>query len=87
MTTAPDDGLQALKWRCRSRGMLELDAMLTTFFDTQYESLPEHLKFEFRTLLNEEDPILFACFFAESKPPSKVSETLIALIKHNSAVR
>ncbi len=87
MNADSDDDLQALKWRCRSRGMLELDALLTAFLEKQYGSLPDHLKSEFQSLLDAEDQILFSCFFNESKPPPKISEALIALIKQISAIR
>jgi antitoxin CptB len=50
--------LSQLRWRCR-RGMLELDLLLNTFLDKEYESLTIQQSELFETLLDYPDQVLF----------------------------
>lgn len=47
-----------IRWRCR-RGMLELDVLLSRFFDQHYQDLSQEQKQLFLKLLSEEDQDLF----------------------------
>ncbi|MCK8043677.1 MULTISPECIES: succinate dehydrogenase assembly factor 2 [Shewanella] len=53
--------LPRVKWACR-RGMLELDVLFQPFVEEQYESMSIKDKATFVSLLECEDPELFAWF-------------------------
>lgn len=57
-----------LRWRCR-RGMLELDIILSEFFDKHYASLTTEEKQEFQLLLEQQDTTLLAWLVYQSPPP------------------
>ena len=48
-----------LRWLCR-RGMKELDLVMTSFLDNDYESAPSELQKTFVHLLNRQDPEIYA---------------------------
>jgi antitoxin CptB len=48
-----------IKWACR-RGMLELDVVIMPFFEEQFENLSEQEQIDFVSLLECDDPDLFA---------------------------
>lgn len=56
-----------LHWACR-RGMLELDLLLQSFLDNDYDSLTDVQKQNFSDLLGEADQDLFSWLFADIKP-------------------
>ncbi len=57
-----------LRWLCR-RGMLELDAWLTGFLDTDYAALPATEQAAFARLLEEDDLQLFDWLTGRGVPP------------------
>lgn len=50
-----------IEWRLR-RGMLELDALLHTFYNAQFDQLSEDEQQAFAELLEQEDPQLYRWF-------------------------
>ena len=69
-----------LHWKCR-RGMKELDVLLTRFLETKYEGLSEIRKEAFRTLLEMEDPDLYACFLGQQSAPTAELQDVIESIR------
>lgn len=65
-----------IEWRLR-RSILELDVLMTSFFDACYESLNQQERQEFTALLLLEDPDLFARIFSETHN----SSTLISKLR------
>ena len=60
-----------LQWMCR-RGMLELDVLLQSFLENEYDRLTEEDKRLFRELLAEEDTMLWDWLVvAATQPPTK----------------
>lgn len=70
--------LQKIRWRCARRGMMEMDIILTEFFDREFLNLNEHEQAVFLRLINEVDPVLWDWFFTENKPKDP---DLCAMIK------
>lgn len=62
--------LARLRWQCR-RGMLELDAMLTSFLDKCFLHLTDTEKAAFYTLLNYPDQFLLEYLMGRSLPLDK----------------
>ncbi len=65
MQTDEQDASNRVRWRCR-RGMLELDSILTDFFDRHYHVLSFNEKALFEQLLQLEDQQLFQWFLSEN---------------------
>jgi antitoxin CptB len=59
-----------LRWLCR-RGMLELDAWLSRFFETRYAQLSPQEKQAFAGLLDQDDMRLFDWFTGGQTPPDE----------------
>ena len=76
--------LSRVRWQCR-RGMLELDALLGGFVDTQYLSLSETQRRRFQDFLNYPDQILFDYFFGQAKPIDKDVADVIQWIRDAAA--
>lgn len=69
-----------LQWRCR-RGMLELDLILTRFFERRVKALSDEQLRVFEALLDYPDPELFAWFMAEEEPTEQGFIELVQLIR------
>ena len=54
-------------WQCR-RGMLELDTLLQSFFQAQYDSLTQDEQAAFKTLLSCSDEILLEYLLGRMRP-------------------
>lgn len=64
-----------IKWRLR-RSILELDVLMTSFYDALYTQLTLDEREDFIRLLLLEDPELFSCIFSEQKTPSTLLQKL-----------
>lgn len=80
MTHDKAQSIKQLKWRMR-RGMLELDLILSRFYDAYWEQLkpPEQKKFE--RLLEEADPDLYAWFMGYEEVTDESFKHLVTLIR------
>jgi antitoxin CptB len=76
----PADG--RLRWRCR-RGMKELDILLTRFVDERYSGAPAAEQAAFLSLLDIQDPLIYAYCLGQQRPPSQLA-ALIERITANS---
>jgi len=73
--------LQKIRWRCARRGMMEMDIILTEFFDREFLNLTEHEQETFLRLINEVDPVLWDWFFTEKKPEDLELQWMIEKIR------
>ncbi|KEY90015.1 hypothetical protein CF66_9046 [Candidatus Photodesmus katoptron] len=55
-----------IEWACR-RGMLELDIIITSFFENCFDELTQNEKRSFATLLEYSDPVLFSWIIGYSR--------------------
>jgi len=69
-----------LRWRCR-RGMRELDALLTNFLQSSYDSLADDDKVRFAALLELPDPDLHAYLVGRYDAPDAPLEQLLKRIR------
>ncbi len=69
-----------LRWRCR-RGMRELDAILTNFLQTSYESLSANDKVRFEAILELPDPDLHAYLLGTHDATDANLEALFSRIR------
>ena len=76
---------ERLKWACR-RGMLELDMLLTPFYDKYFHTLTAEQKHIFEELLSHQDPELFDWFIGFSAPKDQKLQTMIQLIKNAKVI-
>jgi antitoxin CptB len=74
---------EKIKWKLR-RGMLELDLMLSRFFEHDYAKLEDNEKQTFLTLLSLEDDVLFRFLMGYDIPND---ESLLELIQKIQRVR
>ena len=74
------DEIAKLRWRCR-RGMRELDAILTSFLQKSYESLPADDKTRFGALLELPDPDLHAYLLGRYDATDPNLERLLGRIR------
>jgi antitoxin CptB len=74
----PDAG--RLRWRCR-RGMKELDILLSRYVEERFDGAPAEEQHAFRSLLESQDPVIFAYCLGSLRPP----EHLAALIDRITA--
>ena len=74
-----------LRWRCR-RGMLELDLLLSPFFETMFHKLSLNQQMVFVRLLEQEDPELLDWFSHNSMPEdpelAELVEQILAQVRH-----
>lgn len=73
--------LGKIRWRCCRRGMLELDILLTGFFDQQYQDLPDKEKILFQELLEYPDQQLFIWLLGHEQPDHPEMALLIKKIR------
>lgn len=69
-----------LRWRCR-RGMRELDALLTNFLQSSYDSLVDDDKARFAALLELPDPDLHAYLVGRNETSDARLEQLLKRIR------
>ena len=76
--------LNRLRWRSR-RGMLELDLLLTPFFDEVFLTLPDEEQRAFVKLLEQDDPDLLLWFSRSGAPTdpqlAKLVERILARVQ------
>lgn len=65
-----------LRWLCR-RGMKELDVVLTRYLETQYTGSSQVEKDSFRTLLDMQDPDLYALLSGQTTCPDNNIQQLV----------
>ena len=71
-----------VRWQCR-RGMLELDILLLSFFETHYDALRLEEQAAFCRLLEASDPDIHAWLTAELLAPDLALQNLVSLIQKN----
>jgi len=69
-----------LKWLCR-RGMLELDILLSPFYENQFRLLSEEKKIQFLEILKFEDNILYSILIKNVAYPNHL-DPIIREIKN-----
>jgi antitoxin CptB len=74
-----------LRWRCR-RGMRELDQLLGWYLDVRYPLAAEMDKAAFSTLLDEQDPQLWAWLVGQSVPEKPEWRAIIDEIRASDRV-
>lgn len=67
-----------VRWQCR-RGMLELDIILLSFFDTYYEALNLETQAVFIRLLETPDPELYAWLMGQESPPLALQKIVLQI--------
>lgn len=72
-----------LRWRCR-RGMLELDLLLTTFMEMEYNGLSKEDAALFSTLLDYQDQTLFDLLLEKEVSSDAAISALVARIRQAS---
>lgn len=78
--------LKRLRWRCCRRGMLELDTLLTNFFDQSYLRLSEKEQEDFGRLLECHDQELFLWLMGRATPnDSKLTHIITSILSCQSA--
>jgi antitoxin CptB len=78
-----DPNIGKMRWRCR-RGMKELDVLLTRYVDEQYGCASAAHQKAFRELLDAQDPLIYAYFLGQERPPDAVLSSLIERITAGS---
>jgi antitoxin CptB len=71
-----------LRWRCR-RGMKELDILLSRYVDERFSGAPAEEQNAFRSLLETQDPVIYAYCLGSIQPPKHFA----ALIDRITAAR
>lgn len=69
-----------IRWQCR-RGMLELDILLLSFFESHYDTLSVKEQEAFIKLLEASDPSLYSWLIGEMSAPTVELQNLILLIR------
>jgi antitoxin CptB len=69
-----------LRWRCR-RGMLELDLLLNTFVEMEYNSLTDEDVALFAILLDYQDQVLLDLLLGKMESPDNKIANLAARIR------
>lgn len=71
--------LSKLRWRCR-RGMKELDELLTRYLDEHYsQASPEEQRL-FESLLEMQDPEIYAYMIGRDRPRDEAMNSLVQRI-------
>tara|TARA_R110000868_G_scaffold14120_5_gene65985 strand:+ start:10872 stop:11153 length:282 start_codon:yes stop_codon:yes gene_type:complete len=78
--------LDILKWRSR-RGMLELDLLLISFIDNNYELLSQEQLLEYYYLLEQEDTDIYSWFIEDVKVPDERLHAIFKLIKEYKSLK
>lgn len=71
-----------LAWHCR-RGMLELDIILTRFFDAKIDTLDKHQIQQFDALLSNTDPELYSWLMGFAEPPTNELLEIVTTIRNH----
>ena len=71
--------IERLRWRCR-RGMRELDVVLQRYLERRYPRAPAAEQRAFESLLELQDPQLFAYVLGSDAPADPESINVIARI-------
>jgi antitoxin CptB len=74
-----------LRWRCR-RGMKELDILLTRYMDERYGSAPPDERDAFRSLLETQDPVIYAYCLGQEPPPEHLAVLIERITAASSSV-
>jgi antitoxin CptB len=80
---AADEG--KLRWRCR-RGMKELDILLTRYVDERYRAASAEEQQAFRTLLETQDPVIYAYCLGQEPPPEHLAVLIERITAASSSV-
>ena len=75
---------ERLRWACR-RGMLELDLLLSPFFENCFDELTKEQKENFEELLTQQDPDLYHWFIGTTMPDKIQLQNIIKMIKDYNA--
>lgn len=73
------ENLHKLAWRCR-RGTRELDLLLQRFIDEHYQTVPAELQRSFETMLEMQDPELYALLTGRKVSPDQNINKVIEYI-------
>lgn len=78
-TPIVETDLRRLRWLCR-RGMKELDLLLLRYLDTRYTQASADEQLAFRTLLDQDDPVLWSWLSgAQAQPGGMLGALIIRL--------
>lgn len=80
MSQSASTSTAQLRWRCR-RSMLELDILLTTFIEKEYNNLTEQDTLLFSSVLDYQDQILFDLLLQKTVSPDLAIAALINRIR------
>lgn len=70
-----------VRWLCR-RGMKELDLVINRYFESDYDSLTEQEKNEFKDFLNLEDPEIFSWIMGRSSPEKQSHANIVGKLRN-----
>jgi len=73
--------LQKIRWRCARRGMMEMDEILTKFFDEHFLELSDVEQQIFFIILDQSDTVLWDWFFTDKLPDKPEIRQLLRKIK------
>ncbi len=72
-----------IKWACR-RGMLELDVVVMPFFEECFDALNEQEQHDFVSLLECDDPDLFAWIMGHARSDNLSHASMVdKIVAHN----
>ena len=74
-----------LRWRCR-RGMKELDILLTRYMDERYGAASAEEQAAFRSLLETQDPVIYAYCLGSEPPPEHLAGLIERITATPSAI-
>jgi antitoxin CptB len=63
-----------IRWRCR-RGMRELDMLLESYFERDFDREPQRQQ-AFLALLDCEDPDIWAWLIGHAQPPTELTDVI-----------
>lgn len=72
-----------LRWLCR-RGMKELDVVMTQYLETQYTDSSQVEKDSFKSLLDMQDPDLYALLLGQETCPDNNIQSLVDSLRNQS---
>ena len=82
MSQSANVSASQLRWRCR-RGMLELDLLLNTFVEMEYNHLSNDDAVLFSILLDYSDQDLLDLLLGKTEPSDAAAANLIKRIRHS----
>lgn len=77
--------LGKIRWQCR-RGMLELDIILTRFFDQYFLTLSDQEQEAFIQLLKRQDPELYTWLLEHTMPENESDKMIVTKIRENLSI-